>query len=292
MPQIRIHSETGENEARTMQQRLEIVFEDAGLPVAAFEHLDRPGVWEISVYADESESETTSNQISDIAAELGIELKIEEEIIPDIDWVAHTLKELVPVRAGRFVLHGSHDMEAPKHNEIPIIMNAGLAFGTGHHGTTAGCLDMLDSVLKRTTFHNVLDVGTGSGVLAIAAAKILQRKVLATDIDPVAVETARDNCLLNGVNNLVRCETATGFNHRAISENAPYDLIMANILAGPLQKMSTEFSRNLIGGGFAILSGLLPHQRSSIIARYRQQGLVHRQSHIRDNWLTLVLQKP
>ncbi|MCB1430263.1 MAG: 50S ribosomal protein L11 methyltransferase, partial [Nitratireductor sp.] len=162
---------------------------------------------------------------------------------------------------------------------------------TGHHGTTAGCLDMLGLCLKENRYSRALDLGTGSGVLAIAVARSLPARILATDIDPVAVDVARQNCRLNGVASRIRCETAPGFAHRAFREEGPFDLVIANILAGPLQALARDLAANCAPGATVILSGLLPHQRARIVATYRLHGLDFVKAHIRDNWLVLVLRK-
>src|SRR5690606_36419126 len=154
--------------------------------------------------------------------------------LPDIDWVAHTLEALNPVRAGRFLLHGAHDRGRARPGELGIEIEAGLAFGTGHHGTTAGCLELITDVVRRERLRNALDLGTGSAVLAIALAKLARIPVLATDIDPVATEVAAGNVRLNGVDDLVECVTATGFDHPVFADRGPFDLILATILTGPL----------------------------------------------------------
>ncbi|KAG1702971.1 Ammonium transporter 1 [Nymphon striatum] len=146
-------------------------FEDDGFPVSSFEDLDNPVNWEIAVYMETDLAEATNKRMLALARENGIDVSFNREDIPDIDWVAETLRDLIAVRAGRFIVHGSHESHVPKPHEIPVLINAGLAFGTGHHGTTAGCLDMLTRVCKRKQFHNVLDLGTGSGVLGNCCSK-------------------------------------------------------------------------------------------------------------------------
>lgn len=291
MPQSRIHAETDEATARRLLEIYETAFEDAGYPVSAFENPEAPLIWEISVYVETDMADATRMHMRTMAGESGHEIGFEREDIPETDWVKKTLRELSSVRAGRFIVHGSHEADIPKPHEIAIQINAGLAFGTGHHGTTAGCLDMLNRVMKRRKFSNVLDLGTGSGVLAIAAAKALPCFVTATDIDPVATETASYNARLNGVQANVHCLTARGFNNRIIQQQAPYDLVIANILAKPLQQMARDLANHTAHGGMVILSGLLPHQRAPLVAGFRLQGLYLEHYHTRDGWLTLVLGK-
>jgi ribosomal protein L11 methyltransferase len=292
MPQTCLRAEIEKSAALQLQALFEDAFEDDGFPVSSFEDLDNPVNWEIAVYMETDLAEATNKRMLALARENGIDVSFKREDIPDIDWVAETLRDLTAVRAGRFIVHGSHESHVPKPHEIPVLINAGLAFGTGHHGTTAGCLDMLTRVCKRKQFHNVLDLGTGSGVLAIAAAKAMPCFVLATDIDPVATETAIYNAKLNGVQAQVECLTSVGFTQARMHHQAPYDLIIANILARPLQSMALDIVSHTAQGGTIILSGLLPHQRAPIIASFRAQGLHLEHSHIRDGWLVLVFYRP
>jgi ribosomal protein L11 methyltransferase len=205
------------------------------------------------------------------------------------DWVKATLEELVPVRAGRFIVHGQHDRAKVPPNKLSIEIEAALAFGTGHHGTTRGCLLLLDDVLKARRPRRVLDLGTGTGVLAIAAAKALHGPVLASDIDPISVRVARDNARLNGAGNLVRAIHATGFSAPQFGEHGPFDLVLANILANPLRQMATPMARHLARSALVILSGLLPHQVTGVIAAYRARGLVL-ERHIQiEGWSSLLM---
>ncbi|MEM9280045.1 MAG: 50S ribosomal protein L11 methyltransferase [Pseudomonadota bacterium] len=292
MPQSRLYAETNEPGARALLQVFETAFEDEGLPVSAFEEPENPIQWTVAVYCETDTADDLKARMNELSAKTGIPINIQREDIPDIDWVAATLRELPSVRAGRYIVHGTHEAHVPKSSEISILIDAGLAFGTGHHGTTAGCLDMLHRICRRKTFYNVLDLGTGSGVLAIAAAKTMPVRVLASDIDPVATETANFNVRRNGVHSSVECITSTGFNHRRFGEIGRFDLVIANILAKPLQAMALDLALHTLPGGTVILSGLLPHQRAALIASFRIQGLHFEHAHIRDNWLTLVFHKP
>lgn len=207
------------------------------------------------------------------------------------DWVAQSLAALPPVRAGRYLVHGGHDRQAKRANDIAIEIDAGLAFGTGHHGTTVGCLAALDRLSPTDAPRSILDVGTGSGVLAIAAAKTWGVPVIATDIDPVAARIAATNAQLNGVGKLVKSVHADGLRSPRV-RNQRFDLVIANILARPLAGLAGAIARQLTDGGFAILSGLVPTQRRWITAAYRSRGIVFRKALIVDGWLTLVLQRP
>jgi len=205
------------------------------------------------------------------------------------DWVKATLEQLVPVRAGRFVVHGQHDRAKVPPNKLGIEIEAALAFGTGHHGTTRGCLLLLDRVLKAYRPRRVLDLGTGTGVLAISAAKALRIKVLASDIDPLSVKVARDNARLNGTGELLEAIRAAGLSAPQFATNGPFDLVLANILANPLRQMATPMARHLACSALIILSGLLPHQAQSVIAAYRGRGLVL-ERHIQiEGWSSLLM---
>ena len=291
MNQTRLYFECTNDEAKTLARLVEDRFEDDSYPVAAFETDGARQIWSISVYVPQGEADNDATRLSALLTEAGVTAQIGREELPDTDWVTATLADLKPVRAGRFIVHGGHDRNAPSANDYAIEIEAGQAFGTGHHGTTAGCLDMLGECEKSNSFTNALDLGTGSGVLAVAIAKSTQAYILATDIDPVSVTVARENCRLNGVASRVEVVCAAGFAHRRFAETGPFDLIVANILAGPLQKMARDLARHAAPGATIILSGLLPHQQVRITATCRGHGLVFRRAHLRDGWLTLVLQK-
>ena len=271
--QSRIFATGKEQDVRDISDLLELEFEQEGYPVAAFENPDDHRVWEVSVYVETDIAIGVQQRIETLIESSGHKATFHDEVLPDVDWVAETLRELAPVRAGRFIVHGSHDQDAPKPNEVSVWIDASVAFGSGHHGTTAGCLDMLDRELKRNNFYNILDLGTGSGVLAIAAAKATNANILASDYDPVATNTAAFNARRNGVASNIHCVTANGFGHPAFSGYRPFDLVIANILARPLQALALEVSRHMAFGGTLILSGLLPHQKAPLIASYRLQGL-------------------
>jgi ribosomal protein L11 methyltransferase len=205
------------------------------------------------------------------------------------DWVAASLAELTPVRAGRFLVHGAHHRGQFAPNLIGIEIEAALAFGTGHHGTTRGCLLALDALLKRRRRLRVLDVGTGTGVLAIATARVLHRDVTASDIDPVAVTTATANARHNKAAPHVTIRQ--GDARRGLPWRGPFDLILANILLGPLTRMAPQLVRRLAPGGAIVLSGLLPNQANAAVAAYRAQGLALGRRAVLENWVTLVMKR-
>jgi ribosomal protein L11 methyltransferase len=210
--------------------------------------------------------------------------------IPRKDWVLESLHGLKPVTAGRFVLHGAHDRGCVPANRIGIEIEAAQAFGTGHHSTTHGCLLALDRLCKFAKLRRILDLGTGSGVLAIAAARSFRRGVLATDIDALAVRIARDNAQLNRVGNLVCVRRANGIDLPALRARTPFDLVLANILLTPLQKLASPLSAAVAAGGRVVLAGLLKSQANAALAAYRQFTLERRIE--LDGWTTLVLKRP
>jgi ribosomal protein L11 methyltransferase len=211
------------------------------------------------------------------------------ETIAEKDWVAAGLAGLKPVAAGRFVVHGRHDRVGIGVNRIGIEIEAALAFGTGHHGTTRGCLLALDRIVRSRRPRRILDVGTGSGVLAIAAAKACRRRVLASDIDPRAVAVAQTNAAANGVGALVEAIRAGGLDDRRFRLRAPYDLVLANILLHPLKRLAAPMVRLTAGHGRLVLSGLLPAHANAALAAYRTQGLRLERRIALEDWVTLVL---
>ena len=211
--------------------------------------------------------------------------------LPDQDWIRLSQEGLPPVRAGRFFVYGAHDAGKVPHGVIPMKIEAGLAFGTGHHETTALCLEALSELARgQAAFRNVLDLGTGTGLLAIGAAKLWKRRVLASDIDPVAVEVTRENARANGVAPLVLAAVADGLENPLLKNGAPYDLLIANILAGPLTRLAPSITRAMAPGGTLLLSGLLRNQELLVTSFYPRLRLKERR---RDGpWSALVLEKP
>ncbi|MCR9135580.1 MAG: 50S ribosomal protein L11 methyltransferase [Alphaproteobacteria bacterium] len=287
MKQVRLYITASEADCARALDILSARFEDDGYPIATQEIDEDRDVWEASLYASADEKEATWKAMSEcLAAALpGCGVRIED--LPDIDWVTYSLEGLQPVRAGRFLVHGSHDRDQVRPNDLAIEIDAGRAFGTGHHGTTAGCLEMIEQVMRHRPFGATLDLGTGSAVLAIAIAKLAHRPVLATDIDPVAVEVARDNTRKNGCASLITLRTARGFHADVFARKGPFDLIVANILARPLMAMAPDIRRHLAHGGNVILSGILASQRRKVLAAFAAQGIHHRRTLWRDGWVTL-----
>lgn len=220
----------------------------------------------------------------------GFELRVTTEALADADWLAMALSGLPPVRAGRFFVYGAHDRGLAPPSTVNLRIEAGAAFGTGHHGTTVGCLLAYDALLKRRRFGRVLDVGCGTGVLAIAAARTGAKVALGTDIDPPSVRIANENAKLNDAH--ARFVHAWGLNDRKVRRGGPYDLLFANILAPPLVALATDIREALKPGGLAILSGLLRTQERRVFAAYRSRGFRVVRRLRRDAWSTLVLQRP
>jgi len=276
-----------ETAARHVVDILTEVFFEGEAAVAAFE--GPGGRWDITVhFADPPDQVRVRDLITHAAGEEAAKT-IFFDTIEAKDWVKATLEDLVPVRAGRFVVHGHHDRARVPSNKIGIEIEAALAFGTGHHGTTRGCLLLLDHVLKAYRPRRVLDLGTGTGVLAIAAARALQENVLASDIDPLAARVAQENARLNRSGHLVQAIPATGFSAPQFAQAGPFDLVLANILANPLRQLATPMARHLAPSALVILSGLLTPQVPSVIAAYRARGLVPVQ-HLRiAGWSSLLL---
>jgi ribosomal protein L11 methyltransferase len=275
--------------ARHVVDLLTESFFEGQAAIAAFERSD--GRWDVTMHFAEPPDQTSIRELVSIAAGGEVAQAITFDTVEARDWVKATLEELVPVRAGRFIVHGQHDRSRISPNKFGIEIEAALAFGTGHHGTTRGCLLLLDSVLKAHLPRRVLDLGTGTGVLAIAAAKALHVEVLASDIDPLAVRVARDNARLNGAGVLVQTIRATGFSAPEFTKHGPFDLILANILANPLRQMATQMAGHLAPSALVILSGLLPHQAQSVIAAYRARGLVLKRQLQIEGWSSLLMQR-
>ena len=278
-----------EHTAKRVVDVLTEIFFEGQAAIAAFERPD--GRWDVNVHFAEPPDQTLVRELVTSAAGGDATQSIVFDTVEAKDWVKASLEDLVPVPAGRFVVHGQHDRDHIAPNKLGIEIEAALAFGTGHHGTTRGCLLLLDHVLKAWRPRRVLDLGTGTGVLAIAAAKALHGKVLASDIDPPSVQVARENARLNVSGHLVQAIRATGFGAPQFAAAAPFDLVLANILANPLRQLAGPMARHLAPSALVILSGLLTPQATGVIAAYRARGLVPVR-HLRiDGWSSLLLRK-
>lgn len=278
-----------EQAAKSVVDVLTEIFLEDQAAIAAFEQPG--GRWDVTVHFGAAPDEALVRELVAGAAGDEVAQAISFDTVEAKDWVKASLEDLVPVPAGRFVVHGQHDRSRVPPNKIGIEIEAALAFGTGHHGTTRGCLLLLDHVLKAYQPRRVLDLGTGTGVLAIAAAKALHDQVLASDIDPASVRVARENAHLNETGALVTMVCATGFSAPQFAKAAPFDLVLANILANPLRQLAAPMAQHLAPSAMVILSGLLTPQVGGVIAAYRARGLVPLRHLKIEGWSSLLLRK-
>lgn len=278
----------GEDAAQSLAAAMErMTPEPTG--VGVFEIEDGSGLWEVGAYFLEAPDQV---MLEVFAAAFGAKPFALSEL-PEVDWVAHVRRELSPVDAGRFFVFGSHDADKVPKGRVPLQIEATVAFGTGHHGTTLGCLLAFDQLLTEGWRPaRVIDVGCGTAVLAMAAAATLpEALVLASDIDRVAVDVAEANVAINRLEGRIECLEAAGLDHARIRAAGPYDLVFANILKGPLIELAPSIATRLATGGRAILSGLLSIQADSVTAAYVASGLTLNSRSDIGEWSTLVLQR-
>ena len=262
--------------------------EPAPTGVGVFEVEDDSGLWEVGGYFEGAPDEVA---LALLAATFGAKPFVVSEV-PETDWVAHVKRELPPVEAGRFFVYGSHDATELPADRVGLLIDAAMAFGTGHHGTTLGCLKAYDRLLSDgMTFDDVADIGCGTAVLAMAAAKTGSAHVIASDIDQVAVDVAEVNMAANDMAGAVMCVAAAGFDEDRLTNAAPFDLIFANILKGPLIMLAPDMAKHNKLGGFVILSGLLNEQADEIIAVYSQNGYNLTRHDVIGDWSTLTLRQ-
>ena len=278
-----------ETRARAVADLIVETFEPAETAACVFED-EKTGDWTAEVFLGEPPDEEELRALieSVVGAETAKAVSFSD--IEERDWVENALAGLKPVRAGRILVHGAHDRARLSANDVGVEIEAALAFGTGHHGTTLGCLLALVEVVKRRRPRYALDVGTGTGVLAIACARLLRRPVACGDIDAVSVATARANALANGVRPYVRPLLAAGVRHPAL-RGRRFDLIFANILAKPLRLLAPSLERVGSPDAELILSGLLARDVAGVLTAYRAQGFRLRRRRDIDGWATLVLSR-
>ena len=264
--------------------RIADLFEDEALTVSTEEAVPDGSLWQLDILF---EDEPTADMLQRLPGGADFTLA---PLAPK-DWVSESQKMLPPVDAGRFYIHGSHDAPHPAASRHNLLIDAGAAFGTGLHETTFGCLTALDDLHKSRHFTRPLDLGCGSGVLALAIAKAWRVPVTASDIDPIAMDVTRANAARNRLAPLLTYIVAPGLEHRLLREKAPYDLIVANILAWPLVKMAPDIARALDQRGVLILSGLLGTQETMVRRAYLQQGLKLKCRYAIGDWTTLVLHR-
>ena len=267
-----------------------VLLDDRADAVSAFE--TRPEEWWVEAYRQSPllDAELAAQLALAAAANGGTLAEFGEEILPARDWLADNQLSFPPLRVGRFFVYGSHHDGKVPAGAIGIAVDAATAFGTGEHPSTRGCLLSLERLARRRQFHRLLDIGTGTGILSIAAAKLLHRKVLAGDIDPRAICVARHNAACNGVRGLVQSRNAPGYRDRLIRRSR-YDLILSNILARPLAVMAADLARRLAPRGRAVLSGLLRWQEPIVLAPHRGCGIVLDHRVVIDGWSTLVMRR-
>ncbi|SNT73013.1 50S ribosomal protein L11 methyltransferase [Paracoccus seriniphilus] len=251
-----------------------------------FEIEDGSGRWEVGAYFTEKPDDVA---LSLLAAAFGAEPFAVSEL-PEVDWVAHVRRELTPVAAGRFFVHGSHDTDSIPEGAEALCIEAAMAFGTGHHGTTKGCLEAIDR-LANDGFqpHRIADIGCGTAVLAMGAARIWPVTVLASDIDEVAVDTAEANVIANGLDGRVICIEAAGFDHPTLDNAAPFDLVLANILKQPLIDLSADMARHVAPNGKIVLSGILTTQAQEVVEAYQAVGFTLDRRDDLGEWTTLTM---
>jgi ribosomal protein L11 methyltransferase len=256
-----------------------------GATYSILEEDEDKGIWRIDAFPTTDEEDAG---LLDVLA--GYPLKVVREQLADADWLAMALSGLPPVRAGRFFVYGMHDRGRLPASTVNLRIEAGAAFGTGHHGTTVGCLLAYDRLIKARKFNKVLDVGAGTGLLAIAAARTGSKIAVGTDIDKPSVRISKENAKVNRAN--ARFVHASGLSNRLVTDNAPYDLVFANILARPLVGLAQDIKTALVPGGTVILSGLLRTQERMVKAAYVSRGFKVVNRIHRDAWAALVLQRP
>jgi ribosomal protein L11 methyltransferase len=277
----------GKIQAEGLGEALEEL-EPAPTGVGVFEVEDGKGIWEVGGYFLDAPDDI---DLALLSAAFGAGPFVVSEV-PDQDWVAKVRRELPPVEAGRFFVYGSHDAALLPEGRIGLLIEAAMAFGTGHHGTTLGCLRAYDRLLNDAQrFDNVLDLGCGTAVLAMSAARMGAASVLASDIDPVAVEVALANVQANGLEGRVGCVESIGFDSPVVQAGAPFDLIFANILKGPLIELAPDMAAHLASGGLAILSGLLIEQADEIVEVYQALGFDLQTREDLGEWSALTLRR-
>ena len=277
----------GQDAAEALAAAMEdLVPEPTG--VGVFEIEDGSGSWEVGGYFLAPPDDIA---LTLLAVAFGAQPFALSEL-PEIDWVAKVRRELTPVEAGRFFVYGSHDADKVPPGRIGLLIEATVAFGTGHHGTTLGCLRALDRLVSEgVPVRNVADIGCGTAVLAMAAARVFSNPVIAADIDAVAVDVARANTAINGLSDRVACIEADGFDHPLLRSAAPFDLVFANILKGPLIELAPAMRDHIARDGLAILSGLLVIQADSVLAAYAAAGFNLSARDDIGEWSTLVVRR-
>lgn len=269
----------------------EVVLGAKALSVSAFAAAPDDSVWRMTaIFAGRPGEKALTAALAAILPEKMI-AALTVTKLPTVDWVAASLATLEPITVQRFRLHGSHHPRKPPPT-FDLLIEAGQAFGTGNHETTRGCLRALAALGRRYRKKRVLDFGTGTGVLGLAATRLWHKPVLGLDIDPVAIHVARENARRNDLHPWFRAYPADGLGSRRVARKAPFDLIFANLFARPLVRLAPAIATHLEPGGHAVLSGLLQSQAAAVISAYRRAGLALRHRNVEGGWVTLTLQRP
>lgn len=266
---------------------------DMCLSVSMFEADEAANIWSMELLFSDAPD------MKELERCLMVLCKMQDAEVPEmtlgktrqVDWLAEVARSFPPLRVGRFYIHGAHVEEAAPHGSIAIQVEAGAAFGSGEHGTTSGCLLALELLHRKMHAIKILDMGTGSGILAIAAAHLWHSPVLAVDVDPIAVQVTKDNIAINTVRQWVQADVSDGYKSKIVKDCAPYDIIIANILARPLVAFAAPMAKQLADGGYVILSGLLVSQEQYVLHAHQLQGLRLKKRFAREGWSTLLLQK-
>lgn len=275
------------------REAAEAALEDGCIAVSSFE-VAGTDFWRVEGFtAAEPDRTAFDKRLARALGHLPEPPTLRFDLVPPRDWLAENMRAFPPLRLGRYFIHGSGLDEKPPAGITTIELDAGAAFGSGEHASTAGCLLALGDLARRRRFHRPLDVGCGSGILSIAIAKTWRVAVVATDIDPIASAVAAANATRNGVGRLIHAHAAPGY--RAIARHGPFDLIVANILARPLRQMAGDLSDNLRpsngAAGVAVLSGLLAADGNRVMSAHTARGFRLRRRVVIDGWLTLVIER-
>lgn len=278
------------------QEVLEMVdaaFEEISVSIASFEANPEGTLWQVEVLTEEALNEADIRaRLLRLAQDGNLDEPVYETVyLEQRDWVSEVQKSFPPIQAGRFFVYGSHYEGEIPDSATPIQIDAGMAFGSGEHETTSACLRALDDLAKERAFTRLLDMGCGSGILAIAMAKTWKHNVVAADIDPIAVEVTEENAKRNGESGRLICCISDGYENAVISKRSPYDLIVANILARPLMELAPQLEKHLSENGIAVLSGLLDRQEAEVLEAHRAQGLFLVKRYPENGWHTLVLSR-
>ncbi len=269
----------------------EEAFSDISTSVANFETDEENSIWTFELIFSEKPDEQEINRrllvISSLHNIEKPEIKLEQ--LMQSDWLSQVAQDFPPLSIGRFFVHGAHVKESPRAGSISIQVDAGAAFGSGEHGTTRCCLEALEWLSKSRKFSKILDMGTGSGILAIAAAKLWKSEILAVDLDPVSVQVTGENNKINHVHQFIKTGISDGYSSMQVKRSMPYDLIISNILARPLVAFAPNLKLNLANGGVAVLSGLLCSQEKHVLAAHRAHGLCLKRKFTYQDWCTLVI---